>query len=88
MRTAFDFAKQEVLTAIRKEETQEYADYLIERSEPLLNEVSAGLLNAIATGTETEYLTTLPQGDSIELSYCQYCLQQAAGIIEKIHTTE
>lgn len=88
LRTAFDISKREVLAAVRKENPTEQADALIRISEPLLDDVAAGLLNALATGTDDDFIKGLATKTETERMFCQYCLKQAADIVEKMETTE
>ena len=86
LRVAFDFSKRQVLAELCKINPVEVANDIYQRSEHELNGTASGLLNALATGTERDYIATIQAGtvsaETLTL-FCRLCLENATDIIEK-----
>lgn len=91
LRVAFDFSKRQVLAELHKINPADEANDIYRRAEQDLNATASGLLDALATGTERDYISSIKAGtvsaETLTL-FCRLCLENVTDIIEKITPQE
>lgn len=91
LRVAFDFSKRQVLASLGKTHTPDVARDIYDRAKNDLDATASGLLNALATGTEQDYISKIQTGtvsaETLTL-FCRLCLENATDIIGKIRSKE